>query len=112
MKPRAAICALVAIALLVSAGTPSPRAAGGAAVEKNLTVTLKISDKASGFTLEAKKAVPKASSAFDAVRHVVAMAYRTDPEAGPVVTSLCGVSPPKGSGWTCSVDGAPAGDLA
>ena len=74
MKSRVATCTLLSIALLVSAGAPSPRAAGGAAVEKNLTVTLKISDKASGFTLEAKKAVPKGSSAFDAVRHVVAMA--------------------------------------
>ena len=113
MKPRAAIRALIAVALLVLAGAPSPRAAGGGAVDKkDITVTLKISDKASGLTLEAKKAVPKGSNAFDAVRHTVAMAYRTDPEAGPVVTSLCGVSPPKGSAWTCVVDGAPGGNLA
>ena len=77
------------------------------AVEKNVTVTLKISDKASGLTLEAKKAVAKGTSAFDAVRRVVAMAYRMDPEIGPVVTSLCGVSAPKGSARACSIDGQP-----
>jgi hypothetical protein len=82
-----------------------PRAAGGAAVEKYITVKLKISDKASGLTLEAKKAVARGTRAFDAVRHVVAMAYRMDPEVGPVVTSLCGVSAPKGSAWACSIDG-------
>jgi hypothetical protein len=96
MKSRVAACPLVAVALLV-VGAPAPRAGGAAAVEKDLTVTLKISDKASGLTLEAKKKVAKDTSAFDAVRHVVAMAYRTAPEIGPVVTSLCGVLPAKGS---------------
>jgi hypothetical protein len=105
MKSRAATCVLVTIALLVPARAPSPQAAGGAAVEKNLSVTLKISDSASGLTLEAKKAVVRDTSAFDAVRHVIAMTYRTDPEIGPVVTSLCGVAAPKGSAWSCSIDG-------
>jgi hypothetical protein len=91
MKTRLATCALVAIALVVSAGSPAARAARGAAVEKNVSITLKISDKPSGLALEVMQAVAKRTSAFDAVRHVVAMAYRTDPEAGPVVTSLCGV---------------------
>jgi hypothetical protein len=35
--------------------------------------------------------VAEGTSVFDAVRHVVAMGYRTDPEIGPVVTSLCGI---------------------
>ena len=61
--------------------------------------------QAGGRTLGGKKAVAKGTSAFDAVRHVVAMAYRMDPEVGPVVTSLCGVSAPKGSAWACSIDG-------
>ena len=90
MNSRAATCALVADALFVSAGSPTPRAAGDAVVEKNFTIKLKIRDEASGLTVEAKKAVAKGTSAFDAVRHVVAMGYRTDPEIGPVVTSLCG----------------------
>jgi hypothetical protein len=55
--------------------------------------------------------VAKDTSAFDAVRHAVAMAYRTDPEIGPVVTSLCGVSPPNGSAWACSIDGQPCRNL-
>jgi hypothetical protein len=88
MKSRTALCALVAFALLFSAGAPSPRAAGGGAVDKkDLTIKLKIEDKASGFTLAAKKAIPKGSNAFDAVRHTVAMVYQTDAAAGPVVTS-------------------------
>jgi hypothetical protein len=110
MKMRFATCPLLAIGLLVSAAAPSPRA-GGVAAEKHVTITLKISDKASGLTLEAKKAVAKGTSAFDAVRHIVAMAYRTDPESGPVVTSLCGVSSPKGSAWACSIDGQPCRTL-
>jgi hypothetical protein len=74
MNSRAATCALVAVALFVSAGSPTPRPAGDAVVEKNTTITLKISDKARGLTVEAKKAMAKGTSAFDAVRHVVAMA--------------------------------------
>jgi hypothetical protein len=87
------------------------RLARGRAVEKNLTITLKNSDKASGLTLEGKKAVAKGTSAFDAVRHAVAMAYRTDPEAGPVVLSLRGVSPPNASAWACRIDGQPCRNL-
>jgi hypothetical protein len=109
MNSRVAACALVAVSLPV-VGAHAPRA-GGAAVEKDVTVTLKISDKASGLMLEAKKKVARDTSAFDAVRHVVAMAYRTDPEIGPVVTSLCGISPPKGSAWACSIDGTPCRNL-
>jgi len=39
------------------------------------------------------------------VRHTVAVAYRTDPDGGAVVTSLCGVAAPKGLPWTCYIDG-------
>ena len=74
MNSRAATCALVADALFVSAGSPTPRAAGDAVVEKNFTIKLKIRDEASGLTVEAKKAVAKGTSACDVVRHVVAMA--------------------------------------
>jgi hypothetical protein len=31
--------------------------------------------------------------------------YKTDAAAGPVVTSLCGVTAPRGTAWTCSTDG-------
>jgi hypothetical protein len=106
MTPRAATCALIAVALLFNAGSPSPRAAGEAAVEKkNVTLTLKIGDKTSGLLLEAKKSVAKDSSAFDAIRHTIAMAYKTEPNLGPVVTSVCGVAPQKGYTWVCTVDG-------
>ena len=107
MKPRAATCALIAVALLFTAGAPSPRAAGEAAAvdKKNVTVTLKISDKASGLTLEAKKSVARDSNAFDAVRHTVALAYRTEADGGPFVTSLCGVTAGKDTAWTCYLDG-------
>jgi hypothetical protein len=108
MKSRFAICGLVVLALLVPAGVPSPRATGeAAAFKKDVTMTLKVEDKTSGLTLEAKKAVPKDSNAFDAVRHTVAIAYKTDAEGGPVVTSLCGVTAPKGTTWTCSIDEKP-----
>ena len=105
MKSRAAICVLGALALLVPIWFSSPRATGGAAAsKKDVTITLKIADKTSGLTLEAKKDVPKDSNAFDLIRHTVALAYKTDAEGGPVVTSLCGVSAPKGYVWTCYID--------
>ena len=52
-----------------------------AAPKKDLTLTLKITDKASGLTLEARKAVAADSNAFDALRHTVALTYRTDAAA-------------------------------
>src|SRR5262249_36007532 len=47
------------------------------------------------------------SNAFDTIRHTVTVGYKTDAEGGPVVTSLCGVSAPKGFAWTCYLDGKP-----
>ena len=75
--------ALLALASLCG---PSPRdSADGAsaAVKKDITVTLKITDKASGFTLEAKKPVASDSNAFDVLRHTVAVTYKTDAGGGP-----------------------------
>jgi hypothetical protein len=112
MSPRVATCALVAVALLCTAGAPAPHAAGGgAAAEKTVTVTLKISDKFSGLTLEAKKAVAKDTNAFDFVRHTVTLAYRTEASGGPTVTSLCGVNPGKGTAWACYLDGERCKDI-
>ena len=87
----------------------SPRAA--AAVKKDITVTLKITDKASGFKLEAKKAVAADSSAFDFLRHTVAVTYKTDVDGGPIVTGLCGVTPARGQGWACTIDGKPCKNI-
>jgi len=98
---------LLALACLCWSSPPPSAGEAFAAVKKDITVTLKIADKTSGFSLEAKKVVAADANAFDFVRHTVAVGYRTDAEAGPVVTSLCGVSPPKGLAWTCSVDGKP-----
>jgi hypothetical protein len=58
------------------------------AAKKDLTVTLKITDKASGFTLEAKKAVANDTNAFDFLCHTVALTYKTDAEDTPAVTAL------------------------
>ena len=59
----------------------SPRAA--AAVKKDVAVTLKITDKVSGFTREAKKLVAADSNAFDFLRHTVALTYKTDVDGVP-----------------------------
>src|ERR1700737_2796191 len=87
--------ALLALACICG---PSPNNSDGApaAAKKDITVTLKITDKASGFTLEAKKPVASDSNAFDVLRHTVAVTYKTDAAGGPVVTALCGVNPAKG----------------
>jgi hypothetical protein len=99
--------ALFALACLCG---PSPRnSADGApaAPKKDLSLTLKITDKASGLTLEARKAVAADSNAFDALRHTIALTYRTDAAGAPVVTGLCGVTPPKGHAWVASLNGEP-----
>src|SRR5690242_9309530 len=82
-----------------------------AAVKKDITVTLKISDKASGFTLEAKKAVAADSSAFDFLRHTIAVTYKTDVDGGPILIGLCGVTPARGQAWICSIDGKPCKNI-
>jgi hypothetical protein len=107
MPARSARFLALAVVALAAAGRPAaPYTGGAAAVEKkDIVLTLKITDKANGLSLEAKKSVAKDSNAFDAVRHTVTMAYRTDSEGGPVVTSLCGVAPLKGYAWTCYFDG-------
>jgi hypothetical protein len=104
------VCFFVTAALLALAApgwapTPPATAAKEAAGKKDVTVTLKIADKTSGLSLEARKAVTGDSNAFDVMRHVVALTYRTDPELGPMVTGLCGVTAPKGTFWAVYVDG-------
>jgi len=54
-----------------------------------------------------KKAIATETNAFDATRHIVSIVYHTDAEAGPVVTSMCGIAAPKGSAWVPYVDGKP-----
>ena len=87
----------------------SPRAA--AAVKKDIAVTLKISDKASGFKLEATKQVAADSSAFNFLRHTFAVTYKTDVDGGPIVTGLCGVTPAKAQGWVCTIDEKPCKNI-
>jgi hypothetical protein len=97
---------LLALALLAWS-PPPPSAKGALAGKKDVTITLKIVDKTADFSLEAKKLTAVNTNAFDFVRHTVAVAYRTDTEAGPVVTSLCGVTAPRGFVWAAYVDGQP-----
>jgi hypothetical protein len=70
-----------------------------------ITLTLKISDKPSGLTLEAKKLIPSGSNAFDVLRDIVKVKYKTFPKLGPLVTSLCGIDAPDGGFWALSIDG-------
>jgi hypothetical protein len=98
----------VLLALCAPGRLPTSGAAGAKdpPAKKDVTFTLKIADKTSGLSLEAKKAVAHDSNAFDAMRHVVSMTYKTDPELGPMVTGLCGVTAPRGCFWAAYVDGA------
>jgi len=101
---------LLALACLCD---PAPRNADGApaVAKKDLTLTLKISDKANSFTLEAKKLVGADTNAFAVLRHTVALAYKTGNDGVPVVSSLCGVTPLKGQAWTCTIDGQPCKNI-
>jgi hypothetical protein len=99
--------ALLALACLCGPSARDSADGAPAAPRKDLTLTLRITDKASGLTLEAKKLVSADSNAFDALRHTVTLTYRTDAAGAPVVTGLCGVTPPKGHAWVASLDGEP-----
>jgi hypothetical protein len=94
------LCFLAMLVLVLGHGREL-RAAG-----KDVALTLKITDRGN-FTLEAKKAIATETNAFDATRHIVSIVYHTDAEAGPVVTSMCGVAAPKGSTWVPFIDGKP-----
>jgi hypothetical protein len=94
------LCFLAMLVLVLGHGREL-QAAG-----KEVALTLKITDRGN-FTLEAKKAIATETNAFDATRHILSIVYHTDAEAGPVVTSMCGVAAPKGSAWTPYVDGKP-----
>src|SRR4051794_7071498 len=97
------VCALAVITLAALAWPAAPHAgeAAEAGEKLDINLTLKVTDKTNGLSLEAKKWVSKDTNAFDALRHTVAVAYRTDAEGAPVVTSLCGVTPQKGQAWRC-----------
>jgi hypothetical protein len=94
------VCFLAMLVLLLGHGREL-HAAG-----KDVALTLKITG-GGNFTLEAKKAIATDTNAFDATRHIVSIVYHTDAEAGPVVTSMCGISAPKGTVWVPYVDGKP-----
>ena len=100
-----ALAALTLTALARPAAPHAGEAAGGAGEKLDIALTLKVTDKTNGLSLEAKKFVSKDTNAFDALRHTVAVAYRTDAEGTPVVTSLCGVTPQKAQAWRCYVGG-------
>jgi hypothetical protein len=99
--------ALFALACLCGPSARDSADGAPAAPKKDLTLSLRITDKASGLTLEASKAVASDTNAFDALRHTVALTYRTDAAGAPVVTGLCGVTPPKGHVWVVSLNGEP-----
>ena len=74
------------------------------AVPPSVVLTLRINDKESGLSVEAKKSVPRGSNAFQVLRDTVAMKYKTYPKLGAFVTGLCGVDAAKGKVWTLTVD--------
>ena len=75
-----------------------------AAVTPSVVLTLRVNDKESGLTVEAKKSVPKGANAFQVLRDTVAVKYKTYPKLGAFVTGLCGVDAAKGKVWTLTVD--------
>ena len=82
--------------------TPGPGNATSA--RHDVILTLKIADGQSGLTLEAKRPVPKGSNALQVLQDTVLVKYKTYPNLGAFVTSLCGIDPPEGFVWTFTVD--------
>jgi uncharacterized protein DUF4430 len=70
----------------------------------DVILTLKIADKHSGLMLEAKKSVPQGSNAFQILQDTVAIKYKTYPDLGVFVTSICGIDAPQGMVWTFTID--------
>ncbi len=106
MSPRA-LGFLLAVALL----SPGPLVAQSAAKDAgndtrhSVVLTLKISDGPSGLALAATKAVPLGSNALQVLQETIVVRYKTYPELGAFVTSLCGIDAPEGKVWTFTVDG-------
>ncbi len=70
----------------------------------SVVLTLKISDSPGGFALTATKAVPLGSNALQVLQDTIMVKYKTYPEVGAFVTSLCGIDAPEGKVWTFTVD--------
>ena len=70
----------------------------------SVVLTLKVSDSPSGLALTATKAVPLGSNALQVLQDTIMVKYKTYPELGAFVTSLCGIDAPEGKVWTFMVD--------
>ena len=70
----------------------------------SVALTLKISDSPSGLALTATKVVPLGSNALEVLQDTIMVKYKTYPELGAFVTSLCGIDAPEGKVWTFTVD--------
>ena len=97
------------VAALLSTGQVVAQSAAkdaGKSVDTNHSVrlTLKISDSPRGLTLTATKAVPLGSNALQVLQDTITVKYKTYPELGAFVTSLCGIDAPEGKVWTFKVD--------
>ena len=73
-------------------------------IKHSVVLTLKVSDSTNGLTLTATKAVPIGSNALQVLEATIMVKYKTYPELGAFVTSLCGVDAPEGKVWTFTVD--------
>ena len=74
------------------------------ATKHSVVLTLRISDSPSGLALTATKAVPLGSNALEVLQDTIMVKYKTYPELGAFVTSLCGIDAPEGKVWTFTVD--------
>ena len=99
---------LLAGALLLTGQVVAQSAAKAAGksvdTKHSVLLTLKISDSPSGLTLTATKAVPLGSNALQVLQDTILVKYKTYPELGAFVTSLCGIDAPEGKVWTFTVD--------
>lgn len=100
---------LIALLAILAQSYSLQRTADGAqadnAAPPNVHVTMKVYDKSGTVFVNATREVSRHSNAFDVMREIVQVDFKTYAGLGPFVTSIAGVKPPPDQFWALYIDG-------
>jgi hypothetical protein len=85
-----------------------PSKDGRAQAPADVRVAIRVYNRDGSILVEGRKRVPAKSNAFDVLREMINVEYRTFANLGVFVTGLAGVRPPEGYFWILYVDGKPS----